>query len=467
VNLIRRSEAMTKIGSGYTQKKKLDPVTDRLAGFFAETQYEHIPREALHEARRAILDGLGVSLGGVDDPSAEILMSYCRSIGGRGQAQVWGRPERLPAEFAALVNGQQAHILDFDDTFMPPETNLHTTAPLLPALLAIAEQRHLSGKAVLRSFVLGFDAAARLAYAMGRAHYSQGWHVTATMGPVGAAVGVGTLIELDRVKLRNAIGIAITHSGGVTAMHGSMCKAYHAGKGAELGLRSALMAELGFNSAMEPITDPKGYLNVAAGDKAVSRLTDRLGSRYLILENGYKPYASGVLTHALIDAMAVLKREGVQGREVEKIEARVNPFVLQATGQVEPKTGLAGKFSAYHCAAVALLDGTAGKLQFTDARVTDPGVVALRRKVSFLPDEAFRKSECRVVVTLAGGGTREAYVPQASGTSENPLSDERMAEKFSDLAMPVIGDRSSKVLDLVWTLDQVDDAAQLARCLAG
>ena len=69
---------------------------------------------------------------------------------------------------------------------------------------------------------------------MGRAHYSQGWHVTATMGPVGAAVGVGTLIGLDRLKLRNAIGIAITYSGGVTAMHGSMCKSYHAGR-AQLG----------------------------------------------------------------------------------------------------------------------------------------------------------------------------------------------------------------------------------------
>jgi 2-methylcitrate dehydratase PrpD len=447
--------------------QEVEPVTDRLAGFFVETQYEQIPREAIHEARRAILDGFGVSLGGADDPSAEILMHYCRGIGGRGQAQVWGRPERLPAEFAALVNGQQSHILDFDDTFMTPETNFHATAPLLPALMAVAEQRHLKGKDLLRSFVLGFDGAARLAHAMGRAHYSQGWHVTATIGPVGAAIGVGILIGLDRLKLRNAIGIAITHSGGVTAMHGSMCKSYHAGKGAELGLRSALMAELGFNSAREPITDPKGYLNVAAGDRAVSRLTDRLGSRYLILENGYKPYASGVLTHALIDAMAALKREGMQAGQVEMIEAWVNPFVLQATGQVEPKTGLAGKFSAYHCVAVALLDGTARKLQFTDARVTDPEVVALRRKVIFRPDEAIRKSECRVMVTLADGGKREKYVPEASGTTANPMSDEELAEKFTDLAIPVLGDRAAKVLDLVWSLEQVDDAAQLTELLAG
>jgi 2-methylcitrate dehydratase PrpD len=157
----------------------------------------------------------------------------------------------------------------------------------------------------------------------------------------------------------------------------------------------------------------------------------------------------------------------VQGCQVEKIEARVNPFVLQATGRIEPKTGLEGKFSATHCAAVALLDGPARKLQFTDARVVDPQVVALRRKVTFLPDEAFRKSECRVEVTLTGGGKREKYIPQASGTTENPMSDEGLAEKFTDLALPVIGDRCNKVLDLVWSLEKVDDAAQLAELLAG
>lgn len=448
-------------------KKEADAVTDRLAGFYAGTPYEAIPRGAIHEARRAIVDGLGVGLGGADDPSAGILMSYCRAVGGRGEAQVWGRPEQLPAEFAALVNGQQAHVLDFDDTFMPPETNLHATAPLLPALLALAERRRLGGKAILRAFVLGFDAAARLAHAMGRAHYGAGWHVTATMGPVGAAVGAGVLIGLDRVQLRNAIGIAITHSGGVSAMHGSMCKAYHAGKGAGLGLRSALLAELGFTSAPEPITDPKGYLNVAAGDRAVSRLTDRLGERYLILENGYKPYASGVLTHALIDAMIALRREGLDASRVERIAARVNPLVLGATGRAEPGTGLEGKFSAYHCVAVALLDGAAGKSQFTDGCVVDPRVVALRRRVTFEPDAAVQKSECRVVVTLAGGERCEKDISGAVGTAGNPLSDEGLAEKFAGLAEPLIGDRAGRVLDCVWSLEAMDDAGRLAGLLAG
>ena len=442
-----------------------ETATERMAGFFARASYESIPPEAIHEARRCIVDGLGVSLGGCDHPSTKILLQYCRQIDGGKQAQVWGWPDRLPVELAALLNGHQEHVLDFDDTYMPPETNLHTTAAVLPAVLAVAEARRLAGKAVLRAFVLGFDAAARFASALGRNHYSAGWHVTATAGPVGAAVGVGALIGLDGTKLRHAIGTAITHSGGVTAMHGSMCKAYHAGKAAELGARSALLAELGFESAPEPLTHPKGYLNVAASDRAFSRLTDRLGSRYLIRENGFKPYSSGVLTHALIDAMVALRREGLPVDRVERIEAAVNPFVLQATGRKEPKTGLEGKFSAYHCAAVALIDGTARMLQFTDERVNDPQVTALRRKVFLQADEAIPKHECRAAVILAGGSRREKRIAGAVGTAENPLTDEGLAEKFLDLAGPVIGDRSRRVLSLVWSLEGLDDTADLARLL--
>lgn len=440
--------------------------TDRMAGFFARISYDSFPPEAIHEARRCIVDGLGVSLGGSDHPSTTILLQYCRQIDGGRQAQVWGRPDRLPVELAALVNGHQEHVLDFDDTYMPPETNLHTTAAVLPAVLAVAETRRLTGKAVLRAFVLGFEAAARLASALGKNHYSAGWHVTATAGPVGAAVGVGALIGLDSARLRHAIGTAVTHSGGVTAMHGSMCKAYHAGKAAELGVRSALLVELGFESAPEPLTHPKGYLNVAASDRAFSRLTDQLGSRYLIRENGFKPYSSGVLTHALIDAMAALHREGLPVEQVEKIEAAVNPFVLQATGRKEPKTGLEGKFSAYHCAAVALVDGTARTAQFTDARVNDPQVAALRGKVILQADEAIRKDECRATVDLAGGGRRELHIAHAGGTAENPLSDAGLAEKFLDLAGPVIGDRARRVLALVWSLESLEDVTDLARLLA-
>jgi 2-methylcitrate dehydratase PrpD len=442
--------------------------TDLLAGFFAQTPYESIPFAAIHQAKRCVVDGIGVALGGVDQPSSEILLKYCRMIGSSPEAQVWGRPDRLAPELAALVNGHQGHVLDFDDTFLPPETALHGTVPLLPALLAVAEQRRLPGKAVLRAFVLGFEAEARLALALGRNHLLAGWHVTATVGPVGSAVGVGVLIGLDRTRIRNAIGIAVTHSGGVTAVFGSMSKAYQCGKAAETGLRSALLAELGFDSAAEPLTHPQGYLNVAASDGAFGRLTEALGERYLILENGFKPYASGVVTHPLIEALIHLRQEGLRADRIDRIDVRVNPFVLQVTGQAEPKTGLEGKFSAYHCAAAALLDGRAGKAQFTDDRVNDPKADGLRRKVNLHPDEKLRKDECRVAVTLTDGRKLERHVPRALGTAENPLPDDALGEKFLNLAQPVIGpDRAALVLGHMWSLDQLDNAAGLVDSLKG
>ncbi|MCS7003446.1 MAG: MmgE/PrpD family protein, partial [Dehalococcoidia bacterium] len=312
--------------------------TQRLATFVAETAYSAIPEAAIHEAKRAILDGLAVGIGGANHPSVHLLLTYARATGGAEQAQVWGHQDRLPAQLAALVNGQSEHVLDFDDTFLSPDTVLHGAAPLLPAVLAVGEARRRDGRAALRAFALGFEAEARVALALGRTHYESGWHVTATAGPIGAAVGVATLLGLTAEQTRHAIGIAVTHSSGVDAQFGSSAKAYHAAKAAEAGARSALLAEIGFDSAPEPLTHPEGFVAIVASDRAYHRLTDGLGDRYLLLDNGYKPYASGVVTHPIIDAMIALRAEGVRAEDVATIEAFVTPFVLKVTGQVEPTT---------------------------------------------------------------------------------------------------------------------------------
>ncbi|GIW07196.1 MAG: hypothetical protein KatS3mg060_2001 [Dehalococcoidia bacterium] len=464
-------EADAVIGAGTPVRKEptVHPeatLTDRLSRFVADCPLDAVPAPIVHEAKRAMVDGLGVALGGSGHESVELLLRYCQTLGGVAESQVWGRPDRLPAELAALVNGQAEHVLDFDDTFLPHETVIHGTVPVLPGLLAVAEARRLDGRSIVRGLVLGLEIELRLALALGRAHYLGGWHVTATAGPVGGAIGVGALLGLDAPALRNAIGIALTHSGGVTAMFGTMSKAYHCGKAAEAGVRSALLASLGFDSAPEPLVHPQGYLNVVSSDRAAHHLTDRLGEQWRVAENGYKPYSSGVVTHPLIDALVAVRNKGVRAEQVAAIEARVNPWVLQATGQAEPTTGLEGKFSAYHCAAVALLDGTARPAQFTDERVNDPAAVALRRKVRLTPDDALRKDEVAVTVELLDGNKHTEYVARASGTAENPLSDDALSAKFLDLARPVLGARADALLDRVWHLESLADATELAMLLA-
>ena len=143
----------------------------------------------------------------------DILLDYARLVGGRSQATVVGRGVRTSAPLAALVNGQAAHVLDFDDTYASSETTLHGTPPVYSAALAVGEWQRASGAAVLQAFVLGFEVAARVALALGPEHYDAGWHVTGTAGRFGATAAAGKLLGLSETALARAFGIVATQRG--------------------------------------------------------------------------------------------------------------------------------------------------------------------------------------------------------------------------------------------------------------
>src|SRR4030065_2568328 len=106
-----------------------------------------------------------------------------------------------------------------------------------------------------------------------------------------------------------------------------------------------------------------------------------LGKKYQVLNNTFKPYAACLLTHPTIDAVIDLRSKyKLNPEDVEGIQCDVAHFCLDSAGQIEPKTGLAGKFSTYYCAALALAEGAAGENMFTDRRGRDPQMVGLPEK---------------------------------------------------------------------------------------
>jgi 2-methylcitrate dehydratase PrpD len=169
----------------------------------------------------------------------------------------------------------------------------------------------------------------------------------------------------------------------------------------------------------------------------------------------------------LIDAIvAIRNRETIDPATVSEISLRVHPLVLAITGVVEPSTGLQSKFSTVHSAAVALIDGTAGIAQYSDAKATDPVVAALRRKVKPVADDTLRKDEAYAAIT-AGGKRHEMHVAHASGTADNPMSDGAIEAKFLANATPVIGrERAEKARDVVWSLEAQTDVRELIALLA-
>jgi 2-methylcitrate dehydratase PrpD len=248
---------------------------------------------------------------------------------------------------------------------------------------------------------------------------------------------------------------------------GTMCKSLHAGKAAANGVLAALLAERGFDSSQEIIEGKRGFSRIYSDVAAPEQLTEGLGKGWLIETNGHKPYACGVVLHPLIDAViAVRARERIDPDAVSEIALRAHPLVLSITNVVEPASGLQSKFSYRHSAAVALADGAAGIAQYSDARAADPMVAALRRKVHAVADETLAKDEAYATVT-AGGVRHAAHVAHASGTTDNPMSDAAIEEKFLANATPAIGsERARRVSERVWSLEACADVCELIGLVA-
>jgi 2-methylcitrate dehydratase PrpD len=151
---------------------------------------------------------------------------------------------------------------------------------------------------------------------------------------------------------------------------------------------------------------------------------------------------------------------------VSEIALRVHPLVLSITNVVEPASGLQSKFSYRHSAAVALADGGAGVAQYSDARAADPAVAALRRKVHAVADETLGKDEASATVT-ADGVRHVAHVAHASGTTDNPMSDAAIEDKFLANAGPAVGgERAKGVSERVWSLEACADVRELIALVA-
>ncbi len=439
--------------------------TARLAQFAAQTSSESIPPQILHEAKRTLINVMAVALAASEDPSVHALEAWDGGDG-VGRTSVIGRGRASEAQ-ASLVNGYLAHLQDYDDTHFP--TVLHPSAPVWPAVLAAAERTGASGKAVLAAFALGCEIACRVALSVHPWHYDAGWHITGTVGGFGAAAAAARLLGLDAAQTEQALGLAGTHAAGVRDAFGTNGKALHAGHAASSGLRAAALVWEGFSGPPAILEGRRGFwavLSPGGHNPAPIEATADLiasGGRWELQNNGLKPYANGVVSHPLQDAVIALRNQhAIVPADVRAIEARVHPLVLELMDRRQPETGLQAKFSHQHCAAAALVDGAGHEAQFRDDRARDPQIAAIRALVTATPDPSVREEEVHVTIRLADGRALSKHVEHATGSPENPMTDGYLEEKYRALATPVLGSAQAEaLLSAAWTLDKAADVRAL------
>ena len=441
--------------------------TRSLARFIVNTKYEDLSPAALNQARRLIIDCFGVALGAAREPDLPILLDYAKTMGGEAHATIWSTGVKQNIEHVALINGQLASVFDMDDTYLSDSMATHCSAQSIPAALAIAEWRGLSGKDFITAVALSHEISLRTLLSFGKTFHRQRWYSVPVGGVFGGVTAAGKMLRLTEQQMVYALALAGLQAGGVIEGLGTMSGGFQYGRSGAGGVRAAFLGKSNFTTSEDILTGRFGMHTVFHSDQDLAWLTDGLGSHWEMLQTGFKPYACGINMHALISGIiAIHDQFKPDPAQVADITLRVNPHVLIPTGLKEPRVGREGKFSVYYTAAVALIDGKVGPAQYTDARVKDANVDGLRQRVLIDPDETKRRDEAHVTVNLRDGRKLEHYVKHAPGTIKAPLSDDDLIAKFNIFAKETLGPgQTAALLKSIDSLATLPDAGALARLM--
>jgi len=436
------------------------PITQVLAKFVATHPSRGWSDAVEHEAHRTFLNWVGCAVGAARHASAEAALAGVGMLQPAPQCGILGRAERVDMASAALVNGITSHTFDFDDTHL--RTIIHPAGPVASAVLALAEVTGASGRQAIDALVLGIDVSCRMGNCLYPDHYDRGWHITGSTGTLGAAAACARLLGLDEQHTAWALGIAASQPIGMREQFGSMTKPFHPGAAARAGLTSALLAKHGFTASPRALEAPRGYAQVVSPKHDWSEITGGLGERFEIAANTYKPFACGIVIHPAIDAATQMRARGVTAGEVERVDLKVHPLVLELTGRKEPKDGLQAKFSVYHGFAAGLVFGRAGEAEYEDRVVNREDMVALRRKVVATVDGSIHEDAADVTALLKDGRKVHVRVEHAIGSLARPMTDRQLEDKFHSLADGVIGgDKAGTLLTACWELGEARDVTQI------
>ena len=437
-------------------------LTHLIAEYIHQTDYTKFPEDVIEKAKLCLLDWIGVTLAGAREPISEITSNLVLGFGGHGQATILGKGWKTNPLFASLINGTNAHALDFDDGVL--EGPGHPSAPTIPAILSLAEWKGSSG----RDFITAFATAVQVFFSIDAAtmpsHSGNGWHSTGTIGHLAAAAGSAKLLGLPIPQIIHALGISVTQAAGLKNAFGTMCKPFHAGKAAMDGLLAALLAERNFTSPVDAISGKGGFLQVYSSRSTPEALREALDGRSFLDEVRFKRYPSCFNTHAAIDCVLSLQdRYAINPEEIMEIECTVYPRCLEVSAIPEPQTGLEAKFSIQYCLAMALQEGKVMINSFDDSKVKGPSLNDLMKKVKLVSEESYSKTRTsKVIIRFKNGKTIQERINLLEVFSDRKREKADAVQKFKDIAYPFMHkERADQIIESVDSLDKMNNLSSL------
>jgi 2-methylcitrate dehydratase PrpD len=319
-------------------------VTAEIAKRATALAWRDFPDDLIERTKQCLLDWFAVTVAGAQEELTDILVREAVEDGAKGKATLVGRSETTLPSTAALINGAASHALDYDDVNFAMHG--HPTVTVMPALLALGEQRKASGRLFVESFVAGYETAGRIGLLVDPSHYAKGFHATGTVGSFSATAAAGRMLDLDNKQLAVAFGIAATQAAGLKSNFGTMCKPLHAGTASEHGLRAARLAANGFTARGDSLECDQGFASSQGDHLNTDSALGEPPSGWHLRDNLFKYHAACYMTHAPIEcAKEIRLKSNFPPERVKKIVLRLDAAADKVCNIPNPTSGLEAKFS--------------------------------------------------------------------------------------------------------------------------
>ena len=457
-------------------------VTDALLDFASKfSNFDMLPENVTHEAKRILIDGIGNILGGIASDKGKIGIAFARKMGGTPESTLIGVGGKFPASVAAFANSELLNGLDWDP--VP-----HIPPIVLPPLLAVAEAEKVSGKQFLAALCVATEVALRLSSVimsiMGASieKYGKTPDVfgNSNESVIGAAIGTALLMGLDRERVGQALGIsAYLCSSPVcrdweSTLPKSMIKYAPVSWLAQAGVQSAMLAREGYTGNVYTLDSEYGFPKFYCREDGVwdpDAVIEGIGEYWKSLLFNYKPYPCCRYLHSILAAfIKILDKYHFSPNEIDEVRCYTAAFVPHPD-QYSVKNQIDAQFSSPYNFALVAHNYKIGPQWQAKRALSDPLIHSFMRKVKmFVAPEfaALRQKDKnswygRVEVDVDGNTyTQVEEYARGANLTEVALSDEDLFEKFRENASYLLPDhKTERAIELIMELEKQDNLDEL------
>lgn len=466
-------------GDSYDAEPATTSIARTIGAFAEQLTWDDIPPEVVDRAVLYILDCVGIAFASTHYDFAKRSLAAITSLGS-GDHPVIAHQHRVGLRDAALLNGILVHGLDYDDTHVPGV--IHASASTFPAAMAMAADRHLSGRDLLLGYIAGLEVAARLGRVANGGFHRIGFHPTGVVGAFGSAVAAAKVSGLNAGAITAAQGVAGSMASGLLEFldSGAWTKRMHPGWAAVSGITASALAREGFEAPDLVYEGRFGFYNthlLPDTPRDLHLATEGLGKEWETLRVAVKPFPACHFTHAFADAAITLaERENLRPSDIDSVHCLIADGVVQtvcepADKKKRPRSDYDAKFSLPFVVAASLARRRFGLAELDDAALTDPTILALASRVTYEADPAsgFPRYYSGEVIVRTNDGRELRHREQVNrGAEERPLGAVDIERKFyENMAMAVGSSVADRVCESVRGLPDCTDAYAFAAGLAG